>query len=136
MEDVELWLSELEGQVASEDFGKDLISVQNLQKKLGLLESDYNAHQDRIDAIKQQAKTFYDSGHFDAPMILRKQETLHSRLVFLRQLEYLHKFFLNPFLFFNLLIYCIYCIFIFLLFSVMKIYLILLINEKINSLNP
>ncbi|VDN60745.1 unnamed protein product [Dracunculus medinensis] len=79
VEDVELWLSELEGQVASEDFGKDLISVQNLQKKLGLLESDYNAHQDRIDAIKQQAKTFYDSGHFDAPMILRKQETLHSR---------------------------------------------------------
>jgi spectrin alpha len=49
IEDVELWLSELEGQLSSEDFGKDLISVQNLQKKLALLESDYNAHQDRID---------------------------------------------------------------------------------------
>lgn len=58
IEDVELWLSELEGQVSSEDFGKDLISVQNLQKKLALLESDYNAHQDRIDGIHQQAQHF------------------------------------------------------------------------------
>ncbi|VDK46709.1 unnamed protein product, partial [Cylicostephanus goldi] len=52
IEDVELWLSELEGQVASEDYGKDLVSVQNLQKKIALLESDYLAHQDRIDGIK------------------------------------------------------------------------------------
>lgn len=49
---MELWLSELEGQVASEDFGKDLVSVQNLQKKIALLESDYLAHQDRVDGIK------------------------------------------------------------------------------------
>lgn len=79
MEDIELWLSELEGQLASEDYGKDLISVQNLQKKQGLLESDYNAHQDRIDVIKQQAMSFRDSGHFDAPMILRKEEALRTR---------------------------------------------------------
>ncbi|KJH49812.1 spectrin repeat-containing domain protein [Dictyocaulus viviparus] len=52
IEDVELWLSELEGQVASEDYGKDLVSVQNLQKKIALLESDYLAHQDRVDGIK------------------------------------------------------------------------------------
>lgn len=79
MEDVELWLSELEGQIASEDFGKDLISVQNLQKKQALLESDYNAHQDRIDSLHQQAKAFSDGGHFDAPMILRKEEALRTR---------------------------------------------------------
>lgn len=79
VEDIELWLSELEGQLASEDYGKDLISVQNLQKKLGLLESDYNAHQDRIDVVRKQAKAFHDSGHFDAPMILRKEEALRSR---------------------------------------------------------
>lgn len=79
VEDVELWLSELEGQLASEDYGKDLISVQNLQKKQALLESDYNAHQDRIDSLRQQAEGFHDSGHFDAPMILRKEEALRSR---------------------------------------------------------
>ncbi|MCP9263394.1 Spectrin alpha chain [Dirofilaria immitis] len=82
--DIELWLSELEGQLASEDYGKDLISVQNLQKKLGLLESDYNAHQDRIDIINKQARIFHDGGHFDAPMILRKEEALRSRYEALR----------------------------------------------------
>uniref|UniRef100_A0AAF5PJZ7 Spectrin alpha chain n=2 Tax=Wuchereria bancrofti TaxID=6293 RepID=A0AAF5PJZ7_WUCBA len=84
IEDIELWLSELEGQLASEDYGKDLISVQNLQKKLGLLESDYNAHQDRIDVVKKQAQIFHDGGHFDAPMILRKEEALRSRYDALR----------------------------------------------------
>ncbi|VDM96402.1 unnamed protein product [Thelazia callipaeda] len=84
VEDIELWLSELEGQLASEDYGKDLISVQNLQKKQALLESDYNAHQDRIDVIKNQAQTFHDSGHFDAPMILRKEEALRTRYDALR----------------------------------------------------
>lgn len=84
VEDTELWLSELEGQFASEDYGKDLISVQNLQKKVGLLESDYNAHLDRIDAIKKQAQAFCDSGHFDAPMILQKEEALRSRYEALR----------------------------------------------------
>lgn len=79
IEDVELWLSELEGQVASEDYGKDLISVQNLQKKLALLESDYNAHQDRIDTIHNQARQFSDAEHFNAPIIVRKQESLQGR---------------------------------------------------------
>lgn len=81
VEDIELWLSELEGQLASEDYGKDLISVQNLQKKLGLLESDYNAHQDRIDLVKKQAIAFHDGGHFDASVISRKEEALRARFV-------------------------------------------------------
>jgi spectrin alpha len=85
IEDVEMWLSELEGQLASEDFGKDLISTQNLQKKLALIESDYNAHQERIDGIAQQARHFADSGHFNAPVIHRKQESLANRYEALRE---------------------------------------------------
>jgi spectrin alpha len=85
IEDVELWLSELEGQLASEDFGKDLVSVMNLQKKLGLLESDYVAHNDRIDSIKQQADHFQAKNHFNAPIIAKKQEALQSRFVTLRE---------------------------------------------------
>lgn len=84
IEDVELWLSELEGQVASEDYGKDLVSVQNLQKKIGLLESDFNAHNDRIDGIKNLAKQFEREEHFNAPVIVRKQEALHNRYNALR----------------------------------------------------
>lgn len=84
IEDVELWLSELEGQLSSEDYGKDLISVQNLQKKLSLLESDFNAHQDRIDGIAQQARQFSETQHFNAPIIVKKEELLQKRYHALR----------------------------------------------------
>lgn len=85
IEDVELWLSELEGQLSSEDFGKDLISVQNLQKKLALLEADYNARQDRIENITQQARHFENTDHFNAPIIVKKQEALAGRFGALRE---------------------------------------------------
>lgn len=45
VEDIELWLYEMEGHLASDDYGKDLTSVQNLQKKHALLEADVAAHQ-------------------------------------------------------------------------------------------
>ena len=45
IEDLELWLSEIEGQINSEDYGKDLTSVQNLLKKHALLEADVASHQ-------------------------------------------------------------------------------------------
>lgn len=35
----------MEGHLASDDYGKDLTSVQNLQKKHALLEADVAAHQ-------------------------------------------------------------------------------------------
>jgi len=47
VEDIELWLYEVEGHLASDDYGKDLTSVQNLQKKHALLEADVAAHQVR-----------------------------------------------------------------------------------------
>ncbi|XP_060065678.1 spectrin alpha chain-like isoform X1 [Ylistrum balloti] len=72
-EDIETWLCEIEGQLMSEDFGKDLTSVQNLQKKHALLEADVAAHQDRIDGIVIQADQFVESGHFDAENIKAKQ---------------------------------------------------------------
>ncbi|CAH1271224.1 SPTA1 [Branchiostoma lanceolatum] len=78
-EDVELWLTEVEGHLASEDLGKDLPSVQNLQKKHALLEADVAAHQERVDGIDIQAKQFVDEGHFDADNIKAKQEALQER---------------------------------------------------------
>lgn len=37
------------------------------------------ALQDRIDGIKQTASAFDKDEHFNAPVIVRKQEALHSR---------------------------------------------------------
>lgn len=79
IEDVELWLSEIEGQLLSEDYGKDLTSVQNLQKKHALLEADVGAHQDRIEGIKAASNQFVERGHFDADNIARKQTVLTDR---------------------------------------------------------
>lgn len=79
VEDIELWLSEVEGQLMSEDYGKDLTSVQNLQKKHALLEADVGSHSDRIEAINQAAENFISSGHFDADNIKTKQDQLQNR---------------------------------------------------------
>lgn len=79
IEDIEVWLGEIEGQLMSEDYGKDLTSVQNLQKKHALLEADVAAHQDRIESIGIQADQFVNSGHFDADNIKTKQEQVVQR---------------------------------------------------------
>uniref|UniRef100_A0A4D5R8U1 Spectrin alpha chain n=2 Tax=Scolopendra TaxID=41364 RepID=A0A4D5R8U1_SCOVI len=85
VEDIELWLSEIEGQLQSEDYGKDLTSVQNLLKKQALLEADVQAHHDRIDGIAIQANQFLERGHFDADAIKTKQIALVERYQTLQQ---------------------------------------------------
>jgi len=79
IEDLELWLSEIEGQLMSEDYGKDLTSVQNLQKKHALMEADVGSHQDRIDGVSIAAEQFCQGGHFDAENIKSKHDGLQSR---------------------------------------------------------
>jgi spectrin alpha len=79
VEDLELWLSELEGQLLSEDLGKDLTSVQNLLKRQALLEADVASHQERIEAVARAAERFVAGGHFDADNIRAKQEQLAGR---------------------------------------------------------
>ena len=44
VEDLEVWLGDIEGQLMSEDYGKDLVSVQNLQKKHDMVENDVSTH--------------------------------------------------------------------------------------------
>ncbi|VDQ11711.1 unnamed protein product [Trichobilharzia regenti] len=52
VEDVELWLSDVEAQIASEDVGRNLGGVMNAQRRHNLLESDVAAHRERVDAFK------------------------------------------------------------------------------------
>ena len=63
IEDLEIWLGEIEGQLVSEDYGKDLTSVQNLQKKHALMEANIASHQDRVDGVKIASEQFLQSGH-------------------------------------------------------------------------
>lgn len=79
VEDIEVWLSEVEGQLMSEDYGKDLTSVQNLLKKHALIEADVASHGDRVENSLGAANKFVERGHFDAPNIIAKQEALRNR---------------------------------------------------------
>ncbi|XP_024083018.1 spectrin alpha chain [Cimex lectularius] len=85
VEDIELWFTEIEGQLHSEDYGKDLTSVQNLQKKHALLEADVGSHQDRIEGIRVAASQFVERGHFDADNIKAKQEAVTDRYAALQK---------------------------------------------------
>lgn len=61
IDDEEAWIREKKLLVSSEDFGRDLVSVQNLKKKHKRLESEIAAHEPAINQI-QEAGAF-NTGH-------------------------------------------------------------------------
>ena len=84
VEDLELWMSEIEAHLASDDYGKDLASCHNLIKKHQLLEVDVQQHRDRVEGVYRQCKKFTEDKHFDTPNIKQKQEEVQRRYVDLR----------------------------------------------------
>lgn len=79
VKDLEFWLSEVEGLLASDDYGKDLASQQNLLKKHQLLEADILAHEDRIKDMNSQADSLLESDQFDRPQIEERRKSLNDR---------------------------------------------------------
>ncbi|GFO16769.1 spectrin alpha chain [Plakobranchus ocellatus] len=79
VEDVESWLADIENSLVSEDYGKDLTNVQNLQKRHALLEADVMAHHDRLDQLQSQATLFENGDHFDKDNIKVKQVEVVER---------------------------------------------------------
>ena len=70
---------QVEQMLASEEYGKDLASVQNLSKKHQLLEADIAAHEDRIKDLNSQADQFIESGVWDAESIEVRKRTINER---------------------------------------------------------
>jgi len=79
VEDVELWLNEIEKQIAIEDYGKDINAVQNLLKKQSIMESEVQAHQSRVNEIISKAAQFSDNKHFHSDNIHNKKNALLKR---------------------------------------------------------
>ena len=65
----------------TEDYGKDLATVQNLNKKHQLLEADIRAHEDRVRDLNQQADAFIESGLWDVDSISDKKQSINDRCV-------------------------------------------------------
>lgn len=79
VKDLEFWLGEVEILLASDDYGKDLASVENLLKKQQLIEADIAAHQDRINEMKQQADSLLESDQFQGQRIAERSKAISDR---------------------------------------------------------
>jgi spectrin alpha len=73
------WMTEMETTTASDDFGRDLASVQHLLKRQEMLESEVEAQQEVVEAARRQALQFQYAGHFDAEGLASKQKALSER---------------------------------------------------------
>lgn len=62
VQDMEFWLNMVESQLASDELGRDLTSVQNLLKKNQAIEADIAAHEEPLNELNNTDK----SGRNDA----------------------------------------------------------------------
>ncbi|XP_067336707.1 spectrin beta chain, non-erythrocytic 5 isoform X2 [Channa argus] len=69
LDDMEQWLGSVERELANEDCGSDLPSVNRLLKSLQGLEEEVDGHRDRIQGLMDTAKAFYSQGNFLAEEI-------------------------------------------------------------------
>ncbi|XP_031334782.1 spectrin beta chain, non-erythrocytic 1 isoform X2 [Photinus pyralis] len=58
------WLDEVEGQLKSADYGRDLSSVNNLLKRHAVLENDIHQHSENCEIINETAEDFLRNKHF------------------------------------------------------------------------
>lgn len=64
LDEFEAWISEVEQQLQSTDYGKDLATVNNLLKKHTALENDVQQHTDNCEAINDSVEVFISNDHF------------------------------------------------------------------------
>ena len=95
VKDMEFWLGEVEQMLASEEYGKDLASVQNLLKKHQLLEADVAAHEDRIKDLNSQADQFIEGGVWDAESLEVRKRTINERYDKIKELSIIRRSRLN-----------------------------------------
>ncbi|XP_058129165.1 spectrin beta chain, non-erythrocytic 1 [Anopheles coustani] len=85
LEDFNNWMDEVESQLSSEDYGRDLASVNNLLKKHDMLEADVAHHADTCEQIKVTDAKMLASDHFlkdelheSAMMTVKRYHSLHE----------------------------------------------------------
>ncbi|XP_058824690.1 spectrin beta chain, non-erythrocytic 1 isoform X6 [Topomyia yanbarensis] len=85
LEDFNNWMDEVELQLSSEDYGRDLASVNNLLKKHEMLEADVAHHLETCEQIKAADDKFLASDHFlkdelheVAMLTIKRYHSLHE----------------------------------------------------------
>lgn len=85
LDEFNTWMDEIESHLSSEDYGKDLASVNNLLKKHELLEADVAHHAETCDLITDTDTKFFNSNHFmkdeiheKAMLAIKRYHSLHE----------------------------------------------------------
>ncbi|XP_035899186.1 spectrin beta chain, non-erythrocytic 1 isoform X2 [Anopheles stephensi] len=85
LEDFNNWMDEVEAQLSSEDYGRDLASVHNLLKKHDMLEADVAHHADTCEQIRATDAKMLSSDHFlkdelheSAMLTIKRYHSLHE----------------------------------------------------------
>lgn len=81
LDELEVWMDEVELQLQSEDHGKDLASVLHLLKRHSLLEGDVNSHSEAVEQVKDTAAAFQSSHHFMGDEIQERAVAVIKRSV-------------------------------------------------------
>ncbi|SPP87212.1 spectrin beta chain, non-erythrocytic 5 isoform X2 [Drosophila guanche] len=86
------WMDDVELQLSSEDYGKDLATVSNLLKKHERLEADVAHHNDLADQLKLKDERFFQADHFlkheiheRAMASIKRYNTLHEPIAIRRE---------------------------------------------------
>ncbi|XP_053955094.1 spectrin beta chain, non-erythrocytic 5 isoform X2 [Anastrepha ludens] len=86
------WMDEVESHLSSEDYGKDLATVNHLIKKHERLEADVAHHNDLADQIKQTDEKFFQADHFlkeeiheRAMATIKRYRTMHEPITIRRE---------------------------------------------------
>ncbi|XP_058061720.1 spectrin beta chain, non-erythrocytic 1 [Anopheles bellator] len=91
LEDFNNWMDEVESQLSSEDYGRDLASVNNLLKKHDMLEADVAHHADTAEQVKATDAKMLASDHFlkeelheGAMLTVKRYHSLHEPMTIRR----------------------------------------------------
>ncbi|XP_055643020.1 spectrin beta chain isoform X2 [Toxorhynchites rutilus septentrionalis] len=85
LDDFNNWMDEVELQLSSEDYGRDLASVSNLLKKHEMLEADVTHHMETCEQIKAADDKFLASDHF------MKEELHETAMLTFKRYHSLHE---------------------------------------------
>eukprot|EP00054_Salpingoeca_dolichothecata_P021566 m.138309 g.138309 ORF g.138309 m.138309 type:complete len:2442 (+) comp24033_c0_seq6:296-7621(+) len=86
MDDEESWLREKENVAASTDLGKDLLSVQNLQRMHQVLVSEIEGNSQRLDAVYAEVSTMVAKKHPGADRVHARKIELEDHVERVRAL--------------------------------------------------
>lgn len=79
MDEFESWLSQVESQIISADYGRDLATVNNLIKKHTAIENEVQQHNENCEMINETAELYVKNNQFMCEQLEERAQDLIAR---------------------------------------------------------